>query len=230
MSGAALSVRGVTKFFGDFPAIRGVSLEVESGATLALLGRNGAGKTTLLHMLAGLSQPTDGVIEIGLAAGQDIRRKVGLVGHGQWLYDDLTAAENLRFFGDLYGVPDLSASIQKWLARVGLERFHNARVAGFSRGMRQRLAIARAFLHEPDLLLLDEPWTALDDRAIAFLSDLLRDARGEGRTVVVCSHQLREALEIADEVAVLDRGKLAWRGPNDEDLRARPETLYDRIS
>ena len=230
MSGAALSVRGVTKFFGDFPAIRGVNLEVRKGATLALLGRNGAGKTTLLHMLAGLTQPTSGRIDVGVPENHDVRRRVGLVGHGQWLYDDLTAAENLRFFGELYGVQDLAASIAKWLGRVGLERFHDARVAGFSRGMRQRLAIARAFLHEPELLLLDEPWTALDDRAIAFLSGLLRDARAEGRTVVVCSHQLREALEIADEVAVLDRGRLAWRGPNDEALRAAPETLYDRIS
>jgi ABC-type multidrug transport system ATPase subunit len=96
--------------------------------------------------------------------------------------------------------------------------------------MRQRLAIARAFLHEPELLLLDEPWTALDDRAIEFLSELIRAARAEGKTIVVCSHQLREALEIADEVAVLDRGRIAWRGPNDDMLRGHPQTLYDRIS
>ena len=230
MSEPALSVLGVTKFFGDFPAIRGVNLEIPHGVTLALLGRNGAGKTTMLHMLAGLSQPTDGSIRIGLAGENDIRNHVGLVGHGQWLYDDLTAGENLRFFGDLYGVEDVDARIAKWLERTGLARFRDARVSGFSRGMRQRLAIARAFLHEPDLLLLDEPWTALDDRAIAFLSELIRSARGEGKTIVVCSHQLREALEIADEIALLDRGRLAWRGPNDQSLRAHPETLYDRIS
>ncbi len=231
MSDPALSLRGVTKFFGDFPAIRGVNLEIARGRTLALLGRNGAGKTTLLHMLAGLSEPTDGSISLGLGTDEgDLRQRVGLVGHGLWLYDDLTAAENLRFFGELYGVNDIPASTAKWLERTGLKRFHDARVAGFSRGMRQRLAIARAFLHEPDLLLLDEPWTALDDRAIAFLSQLIRDAREEGRTVVVCSHQLREALEIADEIALLDRGRVAWRGPNDDELRARPETLYDRIS
>jgi len=230
MSDSSLSVRGVTKFFGDFPAIRGVNLEIPRGVTLALLGRNGAGKTTLLHMLAGLSQPTDGAIQVGLDATHDIRRHVGLVGHGQWLYDDLTAGENLRFFGDLYGVQNVDGSIAKWLERTGLRRFRDARVAGFSRGMRQRLAIARAFLHEPDLILLDEPWTALDDRAIAFLSDLIRSSRGEGKTVVVCSHQLREALEIADQIALLDRGKIAWHGSNDDRLRAHPETLYDRIS
>ncbi|MCB1020917.1 MAG: ABC transporter ATP-binding protein [Acidobacteria bacterium] len=230
MSEPAVAIRGVTKFFGDFPAIRGVNLDIPRGSTLALLGRNGAGKTTLLHMLAGLSEPTDGTIRIGVAGDADIRRRVGLVGHGQWLYDDLTAAENLSFFGDLYGVQDVDARITKWLERTGLARFRDARVSGFSRGMRQRLAIARAFLHEPDLLLLDEPWTALDDRAIDFLSGLIRDARNEGRTVVVCSHQLREALEIADEIALLNRGRIAWRGPNDDELRQRPETLYDRIS
>jgi ABC-type multidrug transport system ATPase subunit len=181
-------------------------------------------------MLAGLSQPTDGEIEVGVAGDGDIRRRVGLVGHGQWLYDDLTAAENLRFFGDLYGVGDVGPRITKWLERTGLGRFADARVSGFSRGMRQRLAIARAFLHEPELLLLDEPWTALDDRAIEFLSELIRAARAEGKTIVVCSHQLREALEIADEVAVLDRGRIAWRGPNDDMLRGHPQTLYDRIS
>ena len=227
---AALSVRGVTKYFGDFPAIRGVTLEIPRGVTLALLGRNGAGKTTLLHMLAGLSHPTGGQIQVGIAGGQDIRRHVGLVGHGLWLYDDLSAAENLRFFADLYAVPDIASRIDKWLDRTGLARFRDARVAGFSRGMRQRLAIARAFLHEPDLLLLDEPWTALDDRAIEFLSGLIRTARSEGKTTVICSHQLREALDIADEIALLDRGRLVWRGPNDPTLRAHPETLYDRIS
>ena len=229
MNDSALSIRRVTKFFGDFPAIRGVDLEVPRSTTLALLGRNGAGKTTLLNMLAGLSQPTDGVIQVGIGNQTDIRRSVGLVGHGQWLYDDLTAGENLRFFADLYGVADVETGIEKWLDRVGLSRFRDARVASFSRGMRQRLAIARAFIHEPDLLLLDEPWTALDDRAIAFLSDLLRSERNAGKTVVVCSHQLREALEIADEVAVLDRGRIAWRGANDDELRNRPESLYDRI-
>jgi ABC-type multidrug transport system ATPase subunit len=181
-------------------------------------------------MLAGLSKPTSGEIRIGVSDGGDFRRRVGLVGHGLWLYDDLTAAENLRFFGSLYAVQDIDERIRTWLERTGLGRFHDSRVAGFSRGMRQRLAIARAFLHDPELLLLDEPWTALDDRAIEFLSGLIRGARAEGKTIVVCSHQLREALEIADEIALLDRGRIAWRGANDEQLRAHPETLYDRIS
>jgi len=229
MSGAAIEVRKVTKYFGDFPALRGVSFSAPKGGVLALLGRNGAGKTTMLEILAGLSQPSGGEVLVADAA-KDLKSHVGYLGHGTWLYEDLTAEENLAFFGRLYQVPDLPAKIDRWLDETSLERFRASRVSEFSRGMRQRLAVARAFLHEPSVLLLDEPWTALDDRAIAFLSDRIRGARAAGKTVIVCSHQLREALEIADEVAVLERGKTAYQGEVDSDLRERPEGLYERIT
>lgn len=229
MSAAAIEVRKVTKYFGDFPALRGVSFSAPKGAVMALLGRNGAGKTTMLEILAGLSQPSGGEVLVANAA-KDLKSHVGYLGHGTWLYEDLTAEENLAFFGRLYQVPDLSAKIDRWLDETSLERFRASRVSEFSRGMRQRLAVARAFLHEPSVLLLDEPWTALDDRAIAFLSDRIRGARAAGKTVIVCSHQLREALEIADEVAVLERGKTAYQGEVDADLRERPEGLYERIT
>lgn len=228
MSEPAIVVRDVFKYFGDFPALRGVSLEAEQGAILALLGRNGAGKTTLLNLFAGLSRPSSGTVVLGGASGAELRRQVGFVGHGQWLYDDLTAEENLRFFGALYDVDDLDGRIARWLTETGLERFRGSRVNEFSRGMRQRLAIARAFLHDPRILLLDEPWTALDDRAIGFLSERILEARKAGVTVVVCSHQLREALEVATDVAVLDRGKVAFRGPATTDLKERPDELYER--
>jgi len=228
MSAAAIEVRKVTKYFGDFPALRGVSFSATKGSVLALLGRNGAGKTTMLEILAGLSQPSGGEVRIADAA-KDLKSHVGYLGHGTWLYEDLTAEENLAFFGRLYGVPQLEAKIDRWLDETSLQRFRDSRVSEYSRGMRQRLAVARAFLHEPSVLLLDEPWTALDDRAIAFLSDRIRAARAAGKTVIVCSHQLREALEIADEVAVLERGKTAYEGEVDSDLRARPEGLYERI-
>lgn len=228
MSEPAIEVRNVFKYFGDFPALRGVSLEAPAGSILALLGRNGAGKTTLLHLFAGLSQPSTGEVKLAGASHEDLRRQVGFVGHGQWLYDDLTAEENLQFFGSLYGVDDLDDRIARWLAETGLERFRASRVNEFSRGMRQRLAIARAFLHDPRILLLDEPWTALDDRAIGFLSERIVEARAAGVTVVVCSHQLREALEVATEVAVLDRGKIAYRGPATDELKAHPDELYER--
>jgi heme ABC exporter ATP-binding subunit CcmA len=231
MTDSAIRVENVTKFFGDFPAVRSVSFDLPRGAVLALLGRNGAGKTTMLNMLAGISSPSKGSIEIGGTVNEvDRRRKVGFLGHGQWLYDDLTATENLEFFAKLYDVAGAAQKIEGWLEDAGLARFHRATVGEFSRGMRQRVAVARAFLHDPEILLLDEPWTALDDRAIEFLSGKIREAQQRGCTIVVCSHQLREALEVATDVAVLDRGRLALFSPNDAELRAAPETLYQRIS
>lgn len=220
--------RKVAKYFGDFPALRGIDLEVEAGQTLALLGRNGAGKSTLLQIFAGLSLPSEGTIELRVK-DDDFRRQVGVLGHGQWLYDDLTARENLQFFGELYGVADAANKIDSWLELTGLERFKNSKVNEFSRGMRQRLAIARAFLHEPQVLLLDEPWTALDDRAIRFLSERMSAAQQAGATLVVCSHQLKEALEIADRVAVLDRGRLAFVEEVSNVLRSNPDRLYERL-
>ena len=231
MSESAISIQNVWKFFGDFAAVRDVSLEVPPGTILALLGRNGAGKTTMLRMMAGLSRPSRGDISVsGRGWGKQNSSAVGVVGHGEWIYDDLSARENLEFFGRLYKVDDLAGSIGRWLETVGLSRFRNARVSEFSRGMRQRLAIARAFLHDPRVLLLDEPWTALDDRATQLLSSLLRDAQSRGCSVVVCSHQLREALEVATLVAVIDRGKLIFQGPNSDDFKAAPEDFYQKIS
>ncbi len=231
MSEAAISIQNVWKFFGDYAAVREVSLEVPPSAILALLGRNGAGKTTMLRMMAGLLRPSRGDISVsGLGWAEQNGSAIGVVGHGEWIYDDLSAQENLEFFGRLYKVDDLAACIDRWLETVGLTRFRNARVSEFSRGMRQRLAVARAFLHDPRVLLLDEPWTALDDRATQLLSSLLRDAQSRGCSVVVCSHQLREALEVATQVAVIDRGKLIFEGPNSDDFKSAPEDFYQKIS
>ncbi len=231
MSRLAIAARAVSKYFGDFPALRQVDLEASQGRVLAMLGRNGAGKTTMLRILAGLSAPSEGEIRFPLAGedDRDRQRAIGMVGHGSWIYDDLTAEENLRFFCRLYDVAGTSEVVSNWLQRVGLERFRNARAIEFSRGMRQRLTLARAFLHNPAILLLDEPWTALDDRAMELLSSLIRDARERDRCVIICSHQLREALELADDVALLHRGRIAYRGPVDEDLRQDPQSLYGRI-
>jgi heme ABC exporter ATP-binding subunit CcmA len=231
MNEVAIRARGVSKFFGDFPALRNVDLEVRSGRVLAMLGRNGAGKTTLLRILAGLSRPTHGEVSFPSSGGdaRDNRRRIGVIGHGTWIYDELTAEENIRFFCRLYGVADRGRVASEWLDRVGLQRFRHARAGEYSRGMRQRLTIARAFLHDPSVLLLDEPWTALDDRAMDLLSSLVREAKARGRSVVICSHQLREAVELADEVALLHRGRIAYRGPADARLRRDPQSLYDRI-
>ena len=231
MNEILVRAQGVAKFFGDFPALRNIDLELRAGRVLSMLGRNGAGKTTLLRILAGLTRPTHGEVTFPAFGGgpRGNRRRIGVVGHGTWIYDELTAEENIRFFCRLYGVSDPARAATDWLARVGLERFRNARAGEYSRGMRQRLTVARAFLHDPSVLLLDEPWTALDDRAMKLLSSLVREARSRGCSIVICSHQLREAVEVANEVALLHRGRIVYGGPVDERLRHDPQSLYDFI-
>jgi heme ABC exporter ATP-binding subunit CcmA len=225
---SAVSAEGVWKFYGDFPALRDITFRVEPGACLALLGRNGAGKTTLLRILAGLLRPTRGAISIfgEDARRRETRRRIGVLGHGIAIYDELSAFENLRLFGRLYGLPDPRKAAMEWLERTGLERVKDGLVREFSRGMRQRLAVARAFLHNPGILLLDEPFTALDDRAIAILQTLLRQALADGRTIVTSTHQLREALELATQVALINRGRLAYYGERTAEMLADPGWLY----
>ncbi len=224
----AVSVEGVWKFYGDFPALRDVSFEIAPGQCLALLGRNGAGKTTLLRVLAGLGRASRGRVRV---FGEDprteaARARIGILGHGIAVYDELSALENLKLFARLHGVPEGARKALEWLERTELARVRDARVREFSRGMRQRLAVARAFLHSPDLLILDEPFTALDDRAISMLQGLLRQALAEGRTVVMSTHQLREALELATATALMVRGHLAHRGPRTAEMLADPGWLY----
>jgi len=224
----ALTVDNIWKFYGDYPALRGISFTVNEGECLALLGRNGAGKTTLLRILAGLSSPGKGAVTIGGAGprDQDTRAKIGILGHGIAVYDELSALENLRLFARFYNLPDADKAANEWLERTGLDRVKDGLVREFSRGMRQRLAVARAFLHEPSIFLLDEPFTALDDKAIAVLQGLLRDAQAKGRTIVMSTHQLREALELATHVALVNRGKLGHYGTRTAEMLADPGHLY----
>ncbi|MDX2153971.1 MAG: heme ABC exporter ATP-binding protein CcmA [Bryobacteraceae bacterium] len=223
-----IAAEDVWKFYGDYPALRGITFEVRQGEALALLGRNGAGKTTLLRILAGLSTPGRGkvTIEGDTPRAQQTRRHIGLLGHGIAVYDELSAIENLRLFARFYGLHDPDRAALHWLERAGLDRVKDGLVREFSRGMRQRLAVARAFLHEPSILLLDEPFTALDDRAIAVLQSLLRDAQARGATIVMSTHQLREALELASHVALINRGKLAHYGLRTPEMLADPAYLY----
>ncbi len=225
-----VAVEGVWKYFGDFPALRDVSLQVPAGSCLALLGRNGAGKTTLLRILAGFSKPAKGTVRIAGAAPRDLaaRAQVGYIGHGIAVWDELSAEENLRVFATLYGVD--RGRIPVWLERVGLLRVREGLAREFSRGMRQRLAIARAFLHDPAVLVLDEPFTSLDDRAIALLQSLLREARERGAAVVMSTHQLREALELATDVALLKGGRVAHAGPRVQEMVDDPAYLYARYA
>jgi heme exporter protein A len=224
----ALEIQGVWKYYGDFPALREVGLNIAPGSALALLGRNGAGKTTLLRIIAGLSKPSRGTVKIhGSEAREEVtRRRIGILGHGIALYDELSAVENLTLFGRLYGLADARKRADEMLERVGLKRVRDGLAREFSRGMRQRLAVGRAFLHDPEVLLLDEPFTALDDRAIAVLQSMIQEMRERGRTIVMSTHQLREALEMASHVALLQRGQIVHTGERTQQMLEDTGWLY----
>ena len=225
---SALEIDGVWKFFGDFPALKQVDLRIEAGSVVALLGRNGAGKTTLLRILAGLSKPSRGAVRIlgAEAREQTTRRRIGVLGHSISIYDELSAFENLVMFGNLYGLSDSARRADAILERVGLARVRDGLAREFSRGMRQRLAVARAFLHDPEVLLLDEPFTSLDDRAIAVLQSMLQEMRDQGRTIVMSTHQLREALELCSHVALIQRGQIAYAGARRQEMLDDTGWLY----
>jgi heme ABC exporter ATP-binding subunit CcmA len=225
---AAIAIQDVWKYYGDYPALRSIALSVQRGQCLALLGRNGAGKTTLLRILAGLLSPQKGQV---LLNGKDSREpaaraSIGILGHGIGVYDELSAMENLKLFARLYSLPDADGSARFWLKRVSLDNVADSLVREFSRGMRQRLAVARAFIHDPSLLLLDEPFTSLDDRAIALLQSLLKDAQDRGATIIMSTHQLREAMELATHVALLNRGRLVFQGDRPVEMLQDPTWLY----
>jgi heme exporter protein A len=224
----ALEIDSVWKYFGDFPALRDVGFNIQPGSVVALLGRNGAGKTTLLRILAGLSKPSKGTVKINGAQVREeqTRRRIGVLGHGISLYEELSATENLILFGKLYGLKNPAERAAYWLERTGLERVRDGLVREFSRGMRQRLAVARTFIHDPDVLLFDEPFTSLDDRAIAVLQSLIASARDRGATVVMSTHQIREAIELATHVALLRKGQLAYAGERRQEMLDDPTWLY----
>jgi heme ABC exporter ATP-binding subunit CcmA len=219
----AVAAEGVWKYFGDYPALRGATLDVAKGSCVALIGRNGAGKTTLLRILANLSRPSKGSVRGSAYASAG---RIGYLGHGIGVYDDLSAFENLTLFGRLAGVANPNQSADAALEHVGLTRVREGLAREFSRGMRQRLAIARAFLHNPELLLLDEPFTSLDDRAIAVLQTLLSDARARGSTIIMSTHQIREAMELASDVALLERGRMVFAGARSSEMLLDPDYLY----
>lgn len=205
-----ITVRKLIKRFGPKTVLRGLNFEVESGEFVALLGPNGAGKTTFLRILSSLSRPAMGQVQIagfhlpGQAAA--VRRRLGVVSHLPLLYGDLTAEENLRFYGRMYAVTDLNTRISEVLELVGLASRRRDLVRTFSRGMQQRLAIGRAVLHDPDVMLFDEPHTGLDQDACVMLDTVLQEVAARGRTVVMTSHDLARAADLASRFDVLSRG------------------------
>jgi len=205
----------VEKKFGFFRALAAVDLDAHSGETVLLLGSNGAGKTTFLRIAAGLLIPSDGTIEIhghGSRENEEgVRGRIGFLSHNLGLYPDLTAEENLRFFARLYRVADGKERVAALLAEARLEAWRDEMVRGFSRGMMQRLALARVFLHEPDLLLLDEPFTGLDRTSVEILAGRLRRRREEGAAVVLASHRLEAAAPLGTRAVLLRSGSVAER-------------------
>jgi heme ABC exporter ATP-binding subunit CcmA len=224
----AIAVHRLWKYYGNYPALRDVTLSCGEGSCHALLGRNGAGKTTLLRILAGLAPYQRGSARIfgKEPRASESRRQLGFLGHGIGVYEDLSAHENLTFFGRIGGRGKAAADADAWLARVGLGQVRDMPVRQYSRGMRQRLALARTFLNDPRTLLLDEPFTSLDDRAIALLSELLAQARQRGATIVLSTHQLREALAIASHVALIENGRLRYAGERTQEMLDDPAFLY----
>jgi heme exporter protein A len=222
----AIELDQLWKFYGDYAALRDLMLDVAEGSCCALLGRNGAGKTTLLRIVAGLSPFQRGTVRVFSQSPRTeaARRQIGFLGHGIGVYDDLSARENLHFFTRIAGVGQNAT--ETWLDRVGLARVASMPVRQFSRGMRQRLALARTFLHAPGLLLLDEPFTSLDDRAIGMLSELLFEARQRGATILLSTHQIREALAIASHVALIENGRLRYSGERTPEMLEDPALLY----
>jgi heme exporter protein A len=208
---ALIEVAGLVKTFGLRPVLRGLDLSVAHGECLALLGPNGSGKTTLLRILSALSRPTAGRVTIGGWRLPDesaaVRAHLGVVGHMPLLYAELTAEENLRFFAQLYRVD--TSRVGMVLERVGLTSRMYDRVGAFSRGMQQRLSIARALLHEPEVWLLDEPHTGLDVVGAALLDEMIAELRASRRTLILTTHDFDRALALSDHVAILNRGKIA---------------------
>ncbi len=203
-------VRKLFKRFGLKAVLRGLDFKVEAGEFVAILGPNGAGKTTFLRILATLSKPTLGEVSIAgfplPTHAAAVRRRLGVVTHLPLLYGELSAEENLRFYGRLYALPDLGRRIEEVLRLVGLfERRHDL-VRTFSRGMQQRLAIGRAVLHDPEVILFDEPHTGLDQEACVMLDNVLREVAARGRTVVMTSHDLMRVSELASRFDVLSNG------------------------
>ena len=207
----------LTKRFGDKPAVDDLTLEVESGEVFGFLGPNGAGKTTTIRMLAGLIAPTAGTAWIGdLKLGQQddaIRSRVGILTESPGLYDRLGVAQNLEFFAALYDVEDIPGQVEKYLRMLGLwDRRHDP-AGTLSKGMRQKLAIARALLHEPTVLFLDEPTSALDPEAARLVREFLSTLKHEGRTIFLCTHNLDEADRLCDRIAVFNTRLLALDTP-----------------
>jgi heme exporter protein A len=225
-----IQVHHLIKRFGPKTVLNNLTFQVADGEFVAIVGPNGAGKTTLLRILSSLSRPTLGEITVAgyklPSQAAKVRQRMGVVSHLPLLYEDLTARENLVFYGRMYDIPDPTVRVNQVLELVGLSNRARDLVRTFSRGMQQRLAIGRAVLHDPEVLLLDEPHTGLDQDACNMLDKVLRDVAIQGRTVVMTSHDFVRVQNLANRFDVLSRGKIIASAKSSEISRDGLQAFY----
>lgn len=208
-----VEAENLSKTFAWVPVLQGVSYRVAPGETVAIFGPNGAGKTTFLRLLSTLLKPSSGTLQLFGQPTDDpaVRRKLGFLGHDSFLYPDLTPIENLTFYGKAYGLANLRDRIHSVLQFVGLAEWGQAQVRTFSRGMEQRIALARTLLHEPDLLLFDEPYSGLDARGVTTLQTALTQTKAQGKTVIFTTHDFALGLDLCDRALIFNRGHIVWQ-------------------
>ena len=228
----AVRLRGVTKSFGRTPVLRGIDLDVPTGQVLSLLGPNGSGKTTLINILATLTRSDAGQVRVGGIAldgnGSRIRRVIGVVTHDPLLYDDLTARENLRFTSRMFGLDRVDERVGRVAELVGMADRLDQRSGTMSHGMKKRFSIARSLLHDPSVLLMDEPDSGLDQEALSLLDALISDRANKRRTVIMATHNLDRAISLGDRVAILSNGRVVYHeSASDVDERSAREA-YSR--
>lgn len=230
--GVRLEVEGLTRYYGAQVALEDVGFVLEPGEFLVVLGPNGAGKTTLVKTIARLTRPSTGRMRLDGeewgSAPSERQVEIGMLSHSTYLYDGLSAIENLRFYAVLYGLEDPGARAREALRAVGLEDMADKRAGTMSRGQAQRLSIARSVLHEPRLLLLDEPYTGLDPHASRRLSEALEALHDQGRTVVLTTHDVDRAPPVADRYLVLVGGRVEASGSVDEKPELELRSIYER--
>jgi len=234
-SGAwVIEVEGLGKSFGNHRALTGINLKVGSGERVTVFGPNGAGKTTLIKVLSTLMKPSTGTVRLDgsdiTKAPSEVRRKIGLVAHQTFLYDDLTVYENLKFYGKMYDVPNLEEQIHDVVRWVRLEARLHDRVGTLSRGMQQRISIARTVIHNPSIVLLDEPEVGLDPHAIVMVREVLDSLSSGERTVVMTTHNLEQGIEMSDRVVILDKGRIVYQEHKDRINIATFRETYDRYT
>jgi heme exporter protein A len=210
--GTMLELRNMTKLLGDKLVLRNITLTLEKGEILAVIGPNGAGKSTFFKCTVGLLQPTSGEIllngKLVKKNSGEVKQRIGFLGHESFLYNTLSPLENLKFYGKLYKVKDLDRKANDLLKEVGLYLFRDMPIRSFSRGMMQRLAIARVLLPDPEILMLDEPHTGLDQEAVALLNKIIKKKQASGTSILIISHDFEQVHALADRVAVLKKGKI----------------------